>query len=214
MKKILLLSAHTDDVEMGCGGSVARFIEEGNDIYSVAFSIAEKSLPAGLPKDTLLYEAKASAEILGIKSQNLLIYKYPVREFPKFRQEILEDLVGLNKRIQPDLVLLPSRHDSHQDHHTIAMEGCRAFKSISVLSYEIVWNNVFFEATSFIFLKERHVKKKLDALKCYKSQVLRLKQLGKTPIDSRHVKALMEVRGSQIGADYAEAFNVVRWIIK
>jgi len=204
MKKILLLSAHTDDAEAGCGGSAAKFIEEGNEVYSAAFSIAEKSLPEGLPKDTLLHEARASAKILGIRSQNLFIYKYPVREFPAYRQEILEDLVQLKKMIDPDLVLLPSKFDTHQDHYTLAREGFRAFKAASILGYEIVWNNILFEATSFIFLKERHVKKKMDALSCYKSQKLR----------SRQFEALMEVRGDQVGADYAEAFSVIRWIIK
>jgi len=214
MKRILFLSAHTDDAEMGCGGSIARFIEEGNDVYLAAFSIAEESVPEELPGDILLQEAELSAKVLGISLSNQFVYRCPVRKFDQFRQEILELLINLNKDIQPDLVFMPSKYDTHQDHAVIAAEGFRAFKFSSILGYEIIWNNIGFEATSFILLKEQHVKKKLDALKCYKSQKLRLEQFGRNPIDSRHIKALMDVRGSQVGAKYAEAFNVVRWIIK
>ncbi len=212
--KILLLSAHIDDADTGCGGSVAKFIEEGNDIYYVAFSSCEESVPEGLPKDILLSEVKLATKILGIKPQNLLIYEYPVRRFPQLRQEILEDLVKLNKRIKPDLVFMPSKYDLHQDHYTIIAEGIRAFKLTSIFGYELPWNNINFAATSFVHLKEAHVRKKLKVLECYKSQKLRAKQLGKRYVDSESIKGLARIRGTQIGTVYAEAFNVVRWIIK
>lgn len=212
--KILLLSAHADDAEIGCGGSATKFIEQGHEVYYASFSIMEEAVPEELPRDILLSEARISAKILGIMPQNLFMYRYPVRKFPKFRQEILEDMIKLKKEINPDLVFMPSKYDIHQDHSVIATEGLRIFKFTSILGYELVWNNIAFEATSFIFLKESHVKKKLEALECYKSQILRLKKLGRIPIFSQGVKALMEVRGIQAGTHYAEAFNVVRWVIK
>ena len=214
MNKILFISAHTDDAEMGCGGSIARYVEKGNDVYITAFSIAEESVPEGLSRDILLNESRAASKVLGIDPKNLFIYKYPVRKFTQFRQEILEDLVTLNDLIQPDLVFIPSKYDTHQDHSVIAAEGFRAFKYTSILGYEIIWNNIAFESTAFISLKERHIEKKLDALKCYKSQALRLKRLGRIPVESSHIKALAKVRGSQITTEYAEAFNIIRWMIK
>jgi len=212
--KILCLSAHVDDSEGGCGGSIAKFIEEGKDVYLAVFSLAEESLPKGLPSDTLLYEEKAAAKVLGVKSQNLFVYRYSVRKFPQFRQEILEDLVKLNKEINPDLVLLPSRYDLHQDHHTIATEGLRAFKFTSILGYEMPWNNIEFRATAFVILDRDCIEKKVEALHCYKSQELRLKLSGRNESDLEYVRALARVRGQQIKTDYAEAFNVMRWIVK
>lgn len=47
-KKVLVLAPHTDDAELGCGASIARFIEEGSDILVAAFSSAEESLPVGV----------------------------------------------------------------------------------------------------------------------------------------------------------------------
>lgn len=206
--KILVLGPHTDDGEFGCGGTISRFLEEGKEVYYAPFSCAEESVPEGLPKDILLTEVKNASKVLGIKRENLLIYRYPVRKFAQYRQEILEDLVKLNRQLYPDLVLMPSIHDLHQDHYTIAMEGLRAFKFTSILGYELPWNNITFENTSFIYLKERHVRKKLDSLKCYRSQI------GRKYANEEYIKGIARTRGVQIGTEFAEAFSVVRWIMK
>jgi len=206
--KILVLGPHTDDGEFGCGGTIARFIEEGKELYYATFSCAEESVPEGLPKDILLKEVRKASAVLGIKKDNLLIYRYPVRKFAHHRQDILEDLVQLNRTIQPDLVIMPSKHDLHQDHLTIATEGLRAFKFTSILGYEMPWNNITFETRSFIYLEERHVEKKLDSLKCYRSQI------GRKYANAEYIKGLARTRGVQIGVEFAETFDVLRWIIK
>tara|TARA_Y100000739_G_C20308302_1_gene328716 strand:+ start:165 stop:359 length:195 start_codon:yes stop_codon:yes gene_type:complete len=56
--KILVLAPHTDDGEIGCGGSIARFIDEGKEIYYIAFSKCEESVPKGFPKNILEEEVK------------------------------------------------------------------------------------------------------------------------------------------------------------
>lgn len=207
-ERILILGPHTDDGEFGCGGSIARFVEEGKDVYYATFSCAEESVPPGLPKDILLKEVKAASNVLGIKKDNLLIYRYPVRKFAHHRQEILEDLVKLNREIQPDLVLMPSNFDLHQDHYTVAMEGLRAFKFTSILGYEMPWNNITFTTNSFVILQDHHVATKLESIKCYRSQTAR------RYANEEFIRGLAKTRGVQIGADYAEAFDIKRWIIK
>ena len=159
VKKVLVLGPHTDDGEFGCGGTMARFVEEGKEVYYATFSCAEESVPKGLPKDILLKEVKKATKVLGITEDNLLIYRYPVRIFAEFRHDILEDLVHLNQQLQPDLVLMPSSNDLHQDHHTISMEGLRAFKFTSIMGYEMPWNNIKFIHNAFVKLEERHVEK-------------------------------------------------------
>ena len=208
LNKILILGPHTDDGEFGCGGTIAKFIEEGKELYYATFSCAEESVPEGLPKDILLKEVKASSKVLGIPEDNLLIYRYPVRKFDHYRQDILEDLVRLCNDINPDLVLMTSPHDLHQDHYVIATEGLRAFKFTSILGYEMPWNNINFETRSFIHLEERHIQKKLDSVKCYRSQT------GRKYANEEFIRGLATTRGVQCGADYAETFEVIRWIIK
>ena len=88
-KKILVLAPHTDDGELGCGGTISRFNREGATIYYVAFSICEESVPKGYPKNALEFEVAEATKILGIKEENLIIKYYPVRKFDSYRQNIL-----------------------------------------------------------------------------------------------------------------------------
>lgn len=208
-KKILILAPHTDDGEFGCGGTIAKFIEEKKEVFYVAFSSVEKSVPKGFLKNILRKELKKAIKILGIPEKNLILFDYPVREFPRHRQEILEDMIKLGEKIKPDLVLLPSTYDTHQDHQIIAQEGFRAFKITSMLGYEITWNNLTFNTSCFILLKKKYLQKKLQAIKCYKSQSKRVYA------SEEFIKSLAITRGRQIGTNsYAEAFEIIHWIIK
>jgi len=206
--KILVLAPHTDDGELGMGGSITKFIEQGKEVHVAAFSIAEESLLDGIKKDALVYEFKEAMEVLGVKSENQYIFKNKVRYFPTNRQEILEQILSLRDLINPNLVFVPSPNDIHQDHQVIASEGLRAFKKISILGYELPWNNIVFETRSFIKLEEAHLEKKIKALKCYKSQGHR------SYLDEHFIKGLAKTRGTQFENDYAEAFEVLRIIIE
>jgi len=205
--RILILAPHTDDGEFGCGGSIVKFIEEGKEVYYVAFSTAEESVPVGMPKNILEVEVKEATKRLGIPGSNLIIYKFQVRKLNYVRQEILEELVKIKKEISPDLVFIPSPNDLHQDHYTVAMEGMRAFKQISMLGYEIPWNNITFHTQAFIKLEKKHIERKIEALKAYKSQSHRFYAT------SDFIWSLARTRGVQIGVEYAETFEVIRWVI-
>jgi len=206
--RILVLAPHTDDGEFACGGSIAHFIEKKKEIFYIAFSSAEKSVPKDMPKDILKKEVKQATKILGIPERNLILFEYPVREFPLHRQDILENMVDLEREIKPNIIFLPSPNDTHQDHLVIANEGFRAFKRSTILGYEIPWNNLTFNTNAFVFLEERDLKKKIEALKCYKSQA------GRLYASEEFVRSLARTRGTQIGTKYAEVFEVIRWIIK
>ncbi len=204
--KILILAPHTDDGEFGCGGSIAKFAAAGTEIYYAAFSLAEESVPPPFPKNILEKEVKAATRVLGINPDHLLLFRYQVRHFATNRQSILEDLVKLNQDLKPDLVFMPSLHDLHQDHSTIANEGLRAFKRTSILAYEMPWNNLNFSTQSFIKLDDLNMEKKVQALECYHSQA------SKSYASTEFIMSLARTRGAQIGVTYAETFEVVRWI--
>lgn len=206
-ERVLILAPHTDDGEFGCGGSVAKFIKDNKEVYYAAFSLAEESVPPPYPENILETEVKKATKKLGINQKNLLLYRYQVRHFAYHRQEILEDLVQLNKNLKPDLVFMPCLNDLHQDHSTIAMEGLRAFKKTSILGYEIPWNNMNFATQCFIALDENDLQTKLKALNCYESQK------AKSYASENFIRSLAVTRGTQIGVQYAEVFEVVRWII-
>ena len=206
-KRILVLAPHTDDGEFGCGGTIAKMIEEGHDVYYAAFSACQQSVLPQFPSDILITEVKAATKILGIKPENLILFDYDVRTFGYRRQDILDDLIRMRSDINPNVIFMPEKDDVHQDHRTIAEEGLRAFKFASVLSYELPWNNITFTTSSFVHLDERHLQTKIDALQEYKSQAHRPYS------DEEFLRSLGRLRGVQIGTRYAEAFDVVRWII-
>ena len=206
-KKVFILAPHTDDGELGCGGITSKLIEIGADIYYFAFSTADTSVPEGFSKDILKTEVKNATEKLGIKKENVIIYNYQVRKLNYARQEILEDLIRHRSDLKPDLVLMPSLNDIHQDHSTIAQEGLRAFKNTTILGYELIWNNLTFNTTSFVKLDKKYIQAKSDALKEYKSQG------NRDYMSEEFIFALAKTRGVQIGSEYAESFEVIRWVM-
>ncbi len=205
-KRILVLAPHTDDGEFGCGGSIARFIEQGAEVHYIAFSTAKKSVPEGLPQDILEKEVKEATKRLGIKPENLIIFGFEVRKLNYIRQDILEELVKLKKEINPDILFMPAPQDLHQDHSTVANEGLRAFKHTTILSYEIPWNNLTFHNQCYIKLSKKHLEQKIFALDAYNSQKTRYYA------SKEYITSLARTRGVQVNAKYAEAFEVIRWI--
>jgi len=203
-KNVLVLAPHTDDGELGAGATIAKLIEVGAKVTYVAFSTAEESVPEGLPKDILKTEVKMATAELGIAPEQLIIFNYQVRKLNYSRQKILEDLIALRKKSSYDLVLTPSMHDIHQDHSTIAQESLRAFKNTTILGYELIWNNLTFDTKCFVRLEKKHIEVKQKALSQYKSQGQR------NYLSKDFTFSLAKVRGVQVGAEYAECFEVIR----
>lgn len=206
-KRILCISPHADDSEIGCGASISRFLEEENEVYCASFTFASQSIPDGLPKDITEKEFYKSMNTMGI--DNTIVFKYPVRHFPSHRQDILEDLVKINKDIKPDLIFIPSSYDIHQDHNTIFNEAIRAFKNSCILGYEMVGNNMAFKTGFFITVNPRHIKTKIKAIKCYESQAIR-----NNNFEPDSLIYLAKLRGYQIRSPYAECFESIRYIMK
>jgi LmbE family N-acetylglucosaminyl deacetylase len=206
-RNVLVLAPHTDDGELGAGGFIAKLVEEGAKVTYVAFSTAEESVPDHLPKDILKTEVKKATAELGIPSENLVIFSYQVRKLNYVRQEILQELIEIRQGENFDLVLMPSLKDIHQDHTTVAQEALRAFKNTTILGYELIWNNLSFDTTCFVKLNPEHVTAKHSALQCYKSQSRR------EYMQKDFIFSLAKTRGVQIGSEYAESFEVVRWVI-
>lgn len=206
IKKILVLGPHPDDMEFGCVGTVLKLLERGIEVHYAVFSMCEKSVPAGLPPDAIKQELLKVAAALKLPSGNLHLFNYEVRCFPQYRQEILEDMIKLNRSINPDLVFLPSSADIHQDHQTIHNEGKRAFKFNMALGYELPWNNYNFQTDFYTILDEEKVIRKIELINLYSSQKFR------NYSDDEFLKSLLRIRGTQVKAKYAEAFEVIRLI--
>ena len=203
-KRILVLAPHGDDGELGSGGVMARFVEEGKYIYYMCFSMCEESIPEGFPKNALEEEVKNATKELGVSRENLILNHYPVRRLCEYRQEILEKLVKVRSEISPEIIFMPSSFSLHQDHKLIYDEGMRAFKHLTCFGYDLPWDSLQFTTTSFFKLEKRHVEKKYEAVSHYKTQKHR------EYCDREVIFSLARIRGSQIITTYAEAFEMIR----
>lgn len=200
--KVLVLAPHTDDGELGLGGTIASLIEKGITVYYAVFCNASESLP----EDTLKKELDKATTSLGITG--VFLYDFVVRRFHKRRQEILEILVDLRKTLQPDLVFAPSSFDVHQDHAIICNEAIRAFNGTTLLGYELPWNNRFFSYDCFFSLQRKHIDSKIQALSCYESQKHR------KYVKKEYVVSLARTNGLRAKTEFAESFEVLRLIFK
>jgi LmbE family N-acetylglucosaminyl deacetylase len=206
--RILILSPHVDDGELGCGGTIAKLVEKGEEVHYLALSAAEASIPPGFPNNTLRRELRNAMKVLHIPQQNVQVLDFAVRQFPQHRQELLDTLIAVRQDISPDTVFTPSLKDLHQDHHVTTQEALRAFKKTAstILGYEEPWNCVTFDTTLFVVLNKRHVNRKVAALQCYETQKTR------EYLNPQFIRSLARARGVPVGEDYAEAFEVMRWV--
>ncbi|MBI2079579.1 PIG-L family deacetylase [Candidatus Micrarchaeota archaeon] len=205
-KKILVLSPHPDDGELGASATIAKAIENGAGVYWATFSWCDESLDK---EDNIKKEFNNAMKKLGVRSENIRNYDFKVRRFPEARQGILERLIELRKELQPELVVLPCSFDIHQDHHTINEEGVRAFKHSCLLGYEEPWNNLMGRLNFFVSVEDRHIMKKVEVVSQYKSQ-----KGKRNYVTEEYLRSLAVVRGQQINQKYAEGFEMIRWIEK
>ena len=206
-RRALVLGAHTDD-EFACAGTIARLVESGSEVHLAAFSSAEESVPDGFDPDVLKREVREAIGVLGIPEERFRLFDLPVRHFPEHRQAVLETLVSVRDEVAPDLVLLPALTDIHQDHAVVAREGLRAFKHATVLGYEMPMNDLRFEASCYVTLEPRHVELKLRHAATYRSQAER------PYFAPDALRSQATLRGLQIGAPAAEAFQVLRMALR
>jgi len=207
-QKILIIAPHADDCEIGCGGTIAKLVSEGKDVLCGVFCTVPKVLPNSELNQTSWYQEQIKAsEILGTKVYFFQKAIYEMRMLPSYRQIILEDLVLLRKRFEPDVVIIPSTFDLHQDHQTVCHESIRAFKKYSILGYEMDWNQIgLHQSQLYVELSEENIQKKKEAIAIFESQTWR------TFCDPEIVEANARCAGLHIGSKYAEKYEVIRWI--
>lgn len=200
MMKVLALSPHMDDAEYGAGGFIAKLVADGHKVRVVAFSYGHTLKGA---YDTEYYAAMGA---LGVQRDDCFFWGGEARILHEHRQEILNYLTRPTEWV-PDLVLCPSRSEYHQDHEVIYKEAVRAFRKCSILGYHIPWSSRGFRALFYVPLSVVEVNRKIDALKCYRSQWIKRHYMTE-----KGVEAILTMRGDQIGVPWAEAFEVIRWI--
>src|SRR4029078_3004070 len=128
---VLCLGAHSDDIEIGAGGTLLNWIESGValDVHWVVFS-------AGGQRGA---EAAGSAEafLRGAKRSSVSLYEFRDGYFPYQGVELKDCFEKLKREVQPDVVLTHRRDDAHQDHREVARLTWNSFRDHVILEYEI-----------------------------------------------------------------------------
>jgi LmbE family N-acetylglucosaminyl deacetylase len=130
LKKVLCLGAHSDDIEIGCGGTILKLVEEhpGIEITWVVFS-------AGGIRTK---EATASARdfLRGAPKSRVIVKEFTTSFFP-YEGEQIKSFFETLKPVQPDVVFTHYRDDRHQDHRVLSDLAWNTFRSHVILEYEI-----------------------------------------------------------------------------
>ena len=205
-EKLLVLAPHTDDESFGCGGLIVKTINEGGEVVILLFA---KNY--GNKNYNEFYKA---IKILGVSRKNVIHTQYDDRplEFDQIGiKSIIDIIYSACNSVKPTTVAIPFIDSFHQDHEIVGKASIAALRPHGyipdrVLEYEQpfygVWGFKSFQPNYYVNLSSDQIKKKVEALKCYKSQTV--------PTDM--VISMAITRGIEIGTRLAEAYILRREI--
>lgn len=202
--RILLLGAHPDDLEFASGGTISKLKREGHELFVAVFS---PSLQLEQNKH-ILEELHDSMKIFGIKDNQYKLFDFRTRYFTISSPEIQNEIFNLKKSFQPDIVFSPSEQAMHPDHSVVGRCVNSVFQETSIYVYEDVRGNHKQMITHWEELTKSDLEKKIQALKCYKSQFKR------HYYNFNKIRNLASARGLQVGLDFVEGYEHVRSITR
>ena len=208
-KNVLAVGAHADDVEIGCGGTVARHAKNGDNVIILIMAESSYTYYDGTvlrTKEEGEIEEESAAKLLGAKK--LINRGFRTKEVP-YSAESIEAINEIIDRYNIDTIYTHWYHDTHQDHRRTTqavLSAGRFVKNIVMYepeypagrSYSGFHNQYYVDITSTFELK-------MEALKQHKSQI---KKYGDNFLEA--VEARARHRGYEIGNKYAECFEVLR----
>ncbi len=217
-KKILILSPHADDEILGCGGLISKYSKQNYQINVLILTNANLGAPEiYTPQQIKIIrnEAKQANSLIGTKKlyfenlPGLNLIKYPTYKISNIINKYIHN-------INPEIILLPSPNDIHDDHKIIfkaakvAMRFNKKNNLKIILTYEVLseteWNEdeKSFCPNYYVRLEKSDVNNKVKAFLKYKSQIKKFPH----PRSKEGIINLSKVRGSNVFAKFAEAFKV------
>jgi LmbE family N-acetylglucosaminyl deacetylase len=198
-KQVCFIGAHPDDIELGAGALIAHIAGQ-TEILCVTLSDNQKN-PA---LTHVASELRRSMAQLGMPDDHVLVGQFETRRFPHQRQEILEYLIDLNKRFRPEIVFTHTRSDIHQDHATATEEALRAFRSVTMLGFDVLRSSYGFFPNFLVGVDEQDVEKKVRALAEYNTYE------NKYYFDPQVTRATLVRHGALAELPFAEGFDILR----
>jgi LmbE family N-acetylglucosaminyl deacetylase len=196
--RLLCLGAHSDDIEIGCGGTLMRLLEEhpGSSVRWVAFSATPEREREG--------RASAAAFLTSADSSEVMVRDFRESYFPSMATDVKDFFETLKKGEVPDVVFTHRREDMHQDHRTIAELTWNTFRNHLILEYEIPkYEGDLGHPNVFVPLSEAVARRKIELLLLHFPS-----QRGKSWFRSETFEAVMRLRAVECNAPdgFAEGF--------
>lgn len=201
---VLCLGAHSDDIEIGCGGTILKLIEQKliKKLKWVVFASNE----------VRKQEAEASARrfLADLDEKEIVVYSYRDAFLPFSALEIKEEFEKIKAGFDPSVVFTHYRDDRHQDHRLISDLAWNTFRSHFILEYEIPkYDGDLGIPNAFCQLTEAQARQKVKILlECFESQK------GKHWFDEDTFLSLMRIRGMESANmdRFSEAFHARKWV--
>jgi LmbE family N-acetylglucosaminyl deacetylase len=203
---ILCLGAHSDDIEIGCAGTLLRLLAERGDVrcHWVVLS-------GGL-SDQRSGEARASAsDLLGRAAAAIEVRSFRDAYFPYCGDQVKDYFEELKKQVQPDIVLTHYRDDLHQDHRLAAELTWNTFREHLILEYEVPkYDGGLGSPNLFVPLDRKYVDRKIQLLMTHFGS-----QHSNQWFSEETFRGLMRIRGLECNAPsgYAEAFYTRKAVV-
>jgi LmbE family N-acetylglucosaminyl deacetylase len=201
--RILCLGAHADDIEIGCGGTVLRILQEhpGSRVLWAVFS----------GNRVRQQEARSSARdfLQGAGRSQVRCASFRESFFPDQWSLIKREFEALRGRMEPDLVLTHTRGDRHQDHRVLSDLAWNTFRSQPILEYEIPkYDADLGQPNLFVRLEPATAEGKVKRIETHFQS-----QRPKHWFERETFLGLMRIRGVECAARYAEAFHCRKWVM-
>lgn len=223
MKKVIVISAHPDDETLGAGGTLLKHINEGDQInWLIVTDVFEEE---GFSKERVLSRKEEIEKVSTLYSfKNVYKLGYPTM---KLNDTILFELVNKISKIfqdlQPEIIYVMNRSDAHSDHRIVfdAVMSCtKSFRYPyikKILMYECISETEFapvlpektFMPNYFVDISN-YFQTKIEIMKVYDSE------LGEHPFPRsiKNIEALARFRGASVGVEFAESFQLIKFIDK
>jgi len=196
--KIVCIGAHSDDIEIGCGGTILRLLKEHDDVdvhWVVLGSSGQRDREAA---------ASANRFLSGARKKKIIVKNFKTSYFPYRGEEIKKLFEALKKKTSPDIIFTHYRHDLHQDHRLVSELTWNTFRDHFILEYEIIkYDGDFGVPNFFVHLEDAICRKKIGIIMDSFST-----QRSKDWFTQDAFFSIMRLRGieSRATEKYAEAF--------
>lgn len=222
MKKVLVVAPHPDDETLGCGGTLLRHRNEGDEVSWLIITRITQNM--GFSEERV----KSRAEEIEQVAQKYDFESVLHAEFDSMALDTYpkKDLVGkvsaLINEVKPEVIYLPYRLDTHSDHEVVfdAVVACskwfrypfvkvvRAYETLSETEFGLRPEDPGFRPNLFVDISDT-IEQKIDIMKLYSGEMAE----HPFPRSERSLRALATLRGSACGCEAAEAFMTLKELL-